>query len=283
MKAQALTPAIGAVVDMRLEPPFPADIATALRELLARFQVLFFRDQQLDLAGQLALTQAMGPLMRLPFVTPMEGQPNVIRVLKEADEGGGVFGGDWHSDFSFIERPPVGSILSAREVPPVGGDTLWASGAAAWDHLDAADKALIDGRDGFHVGKPYGVKWAPPVEERAGGSIRMSRGDPTADEERAHPAVLRNPVTGRASVYLNPTYVCRLDGMTEAESAPILARIQALATSPALTCRWRWQAGDIAIWDNLFTQHFAVNDYFGHRREMWRTTFAGPVPRELAA
>ena len=110
----------------------------------------------------------------------------------------------------------------------------------------------------------------------------MNRGDPTADEERRHPAVIRNPITGREAMFLNPLYVIRLDGMTEAESRPVLDQIQRHATRPEFCCRFRWSPGAVAVWDNLFTQHFAVNDYFGHRREMYRTTFAGPQPRELA-
>jgi taurine dioxygenase len=213
----------------------------------------------------------------------MEGEPEVIRVLKEADETGGVFGGDWHTDFSFLEAPPAGSILAGEVIPPYGGDTLWASSASAWEALPQALQGLLAGRDAIHVGKPYGVKWAPPEKERSGSSVRMARGDPTADEERRHPAVLRNPVTGRAALFLNPTYVTRLDGLSEAESRPILEQVQRHATRPEFCCRFRWSPGAVAIWDNLFTQHYAVNDYQGQRRLMHRTTFAGPQPRELAA
>jgi taurine dioxygenase len=278
-----LTPSIGAeITGLDLSFVGPNEVVR-LKDALARHQVLFFRGQSLGLEHQKDLTAMMGEVQRLPYVEPMAGEPEVIRVLKEADEGGGVFGGDWHTDFSFLETPPAGSILNAREVPPVGGDTLWVSQATAYETLPEALRLLLDGRDAMHVGKPYGAKWAPPVDEQSGASIRMSRGDPSADVERAHPAVLRNPVTGRRALFLNPTYTVRLDGLSEAQSAPVLAQIQAHAIRPEFSCRWRWLAGDVAIWDNLFTQHFAVNDYFGHRREMWRTTFGGPTPRDLAA
>ncbi len=173
---------------------------------------------------------------------------------------------------------------SRRElVPPYGGDTVWVSQAAAWETLPEPLQQLLTGRDAIHVGKPYGVKWAPPVKERAGASIKMSRGDPEADTERAHPAVIRHPLTGRAASFLNPLYVTRLEGLSEAESRPILDQIQRHATRPEFCCRFRWSPGALAVWDNLFTQHYAVNDYQGHRRLMHRTTFAGPAPRELAA
>jgi taurine dioxygenase len=283
MEEHRLTGTIGAeITGIDLGQPISDDLAGWLSEALARHQVLFFRDQHLSLDGLKALTRAFGPLMRLPYVQPLEGEPEIIRVLKEADEKGGVFGGDWHTDFSFLERPPAGSILSAEVVPPYGGDTVWVSQATAWETLPEPLRQLLEGRDAMHVGKPYGVKWAPPIEERSGASIKMTRGDPKADTERPHPAVIRNPLTGRAALFLNPLYVTRLDGLTEIESRPVLEQIQRHATRPEFCCRFRWSAGALAIWDNLFTQHFAVNDYQGHRRLMYRTTFAGPAPRELA-
>jgi taurine dioxygenase len=278
-----VTPVIGAQihgVDLSTElAPGPlADIRAAL----AKHHVLFFRDQFLSVAAQKKLTEAFGPLLQLPYIEPMQGEPSVIRVLKEADEGGGVFGGEWHQDFSFLAQPPAGSILCAVDVPACGGDTLWISQTAVWETLPEPLKPILRGRNAMHVGKPYGVKWAPPMEERSGASIRMSRGDPAADVEQSHPAVIRHPDTGREAIFLNPQYVCRLDGMTEAQSAPLLQQIQQHAMRPEFTCRFRWTPGAVAIWDNLFTQHFAVNDYLGARREMHRTTFSGPEPGELA-
>jgi taurine dioxygenase len=283
MEEHRLTGTIGAeITGVDLRQSISDDLAGLLRHALAHHQVLFFRDQRLSLDQLKALTRAFGPLMQLPYVQPLEEEPEVIRVLKAADERGGVFGGDWHTDFSFLERPPAGSLLSAEVVPAYGGDTIWVSQAAAWETLPEPLQQLLAGRDAIHVGKPYGVKWAPPVRERAGGSIKMTRGDPGADTERAHPVVIRHPLTGRDASFLNPLYVTRLDGLTEAESRPILDQIQRHATRPEFCCRFRWSSGALAIWDNLFTQHYAVNDYQGHRRLMYRTTFAGPAPRELA-
>jgi taurine dioxygenase len=283
MEEHRLTGTIGAeVTGIDLTQPISDDLAGWLSDALARHQVLFFRDQHLSLDQLKALTRAFGPLMRLPYVQPLEGEPEIIRVLKEADEKGGVFGGDWHTDFSFLERPPAGSILTAEIVPPYGGDTIWVSQATAWETLAEPLRQVLAGRDAIHVGKPYGVKWAPPVEERSGASIKMTRGDPEADTERRHPAVIGNPRSGRAALFLNPLYVTRLDGLTEPESRPLLEQVQRHATRPEFCCRFRWSAGAVAVWDNLFTQHFAVNDYQGHRRLMYRTTFTGPAPRELA-
>lgn len=279
-----LTGHIGAEVSgIELRKTISEADQAALRDCLARYQVMFFRDQHLDLQQQKALTSVFGPALQLPYVTPMDTEPEIIRVYKGADEKGGVFGGDWHSDFSFLEVPPSGSVLNAHTLPPYGGDTLWASQAAAWEALPGALQELLLGRDAIHVGKPYGVKWAPPVKEQSGAGIKMSRGDPTADQERKHPAVLQNPVTGPRMLYLNPTYVTRLDGLSEAESAPLLDQIQRHVTRPEFCIRYSWTPGTIAIWDNLATQHYAVNDYQGHERLMYRTTFSGLSPRDMAA
>lgn len=273
----ALTGRAGAEIEgIDLRRPIAEDAAAALRDALARHAVIFFREQFLDIAQQKALTQVFGPLARSTYIEGMPEDPYVIRVIKEADETGGVFGGAWHSDLSFLEQPPAGSVLNAVEVPPYGGDTLWANQAAAWEALAPDLRALLDGRDAVHVGKPHGVKWSPPMAERMTGPIKIVRDDPKADQERYHPAVLTHPVTGRRSLYVNPIYVTRFDGMTEEESRPVLDRLYAHCTRPEFCCRFRWRPGTLAVWDNFSTLHYAVNDYVGFRRLMYRTTFSGP-------
>lgn len=270
-----LTGSIGAEIEgIDLRQAIGPDLAQALRDALDRHQVIFLRGQQLDLVQQKALTQVFGPLMRLPYVAPLADDPEVIAVLKEATEVKvGVFGGDWHSDFSFLPEPPAGSVLNAVEVPPYGGDTLWANQIAAYETLPQALQQLLDGRDAIHVGKPYGVRWAPPAASRSGASIKMTRDDPAADEERRHPAVRVHPRTGARSLYLNPIYTTRLDGLSEEESRPILDLLYRHATRPEFSCRFRWSPGTVAVWDNFTTLHFAVNDYDGARRLLYRTTF----------
>ena len=279
MHVEKMTGRIGAVITgVDLKGSIGDNLAETLRDALAEHQVVVLPDQHLDLAAQKRLTEAFGPLFRTDYVDHMDGEPFVIRVLKEADEVGGVFGGDWHADFSFLEQPPVGSVLNGVEVPAHGGDTLWASQMVAWETLPAPLQRLLDGRDAIHVGKPYGVRWAPPADERSGASIRMRRGDPEADAERRHPAVFTHPRTGRRGLFLNPLYVARLDGLSEAESRPILDQIQRHTLRPEFQVRLRWQPGTVAVWDNFQTQHYAVNDYHGQRRLMYRTTFGGPPP-----
>jgi len=270
-----MTGTIGAEIEgLDLTAPPSKALSEALRAALWTHQVIVFRDQHLNVAGQKRLTQVFGRIMRLPYVEPTADDPEVIAVLKEASERNvGVFGGDWHSDFSFLERPPSGSVLNAVEVPAYGGDTVWANQAAAYDALPAALREAVEGRDAIHVGKPYGVKYAPPEETRAGGSIRMVRGDPEADRETHHPAVLTHPHSGRKALFVNPIYTTRLDGMTDEESAPILEALYKHCIRPEFCCRLRWTPGTVAIWDNRMTLHYAVNDYDGSRRLLYRTTF----------
>ncbi len=276
LDVKPLTPAVGAEVSgADLKQPISDGLAQDLRTALWRHQMLVFRDQNLDIAAQKRLTAVFGAVMRLPYVEPTKDDPEVIAVLKEASERNvGVFGGDWHSDFSFLEQPPSGSVLSAVEVPAFGGDTLWANQAAAYDALPAELRKLVEGRDAIHVGKPYGVKHAPPEETRSGRSVRMTRGDPAADRETPHSAVITHPHSGRKALFLNPIYTTRLEGMSEAESAPLLEALYRHCIRPEFCCRLRWTPGAVAIWDNRMTLHYAVNDYDGARRLLYRTTFA---------
>ncbi len=280
LKAEPLTGHIGAeIVGVDLSEPLTNTLGAALRQALARYLVLFFRDQTLDLAAQKRITAVFGPLMRIPYVEPSPQDPDVIAVLKEADERDiGVFGGDWHSDFSFLERPPAGSVLYAVEVPPYGGDTIWSNQARAYDTLPDDLKALVDSRRAVHSGAPYGKAHAPEDPQALSRSIKMRRGDPEADRETLHPAVRRHPESGRKALFVNPIYTIRLEGMSEAESRPLLDRLYRHATRPDFTCRVRWAPRSLAIWDNRMTLHYAINDYDGHRRLMYRTTFAGERP-----
>ena len=276
MKIQSITPSCGARIEgVDLAAPPDEAEADALREALYRHHMLHLPGQHLDLPRQKAVTRLFGEIMRLPYVAPIDEDPEVIAVRKSASEiKVGVFGGDWHSDFSFLEQPPAGSLLSAVTIPPVGGDTLWANQVAAFEALDEDLKTLLEGRGVIHVGKPYGIKHAPPENTRAAASVKMSRGDPSADEERLHPAVRRHPHSGARALFLNPIYTTRLQGMSAEDSAPILERLYKHMIRPEFCCRHRWTPGDLVIWDNRTTLHYAVNDYDGYERLLYRTTFS---------
>jgi taurine dioxygenase len=264
-------------VDLRLLDD--RDLRSALRAALSDHHVLVIRDQCLGIEDQKRLSEVFGELMQLPYVAPMAEDAAVIAVLKEAHEdSGGVFGGAWHSDFSFLDNPPAGSVLTAVEIPPVGGDTVWSSQTAAFETLPEHLKSFLDGRQAVHVGKPYGVKFAPPAKTRANASIKMARGDPEADREVLHPAVITDPETEKMALFLNPIYTTRFDGLTEEESRPFLEQIYKHATRPDFSIRHKWRPGDVVIWDNRMTLHYATNDYAGSRRLLYRTTFRRSPP-----
>lgn len=280
IEIEKMTGFMGASVSgVDLKQPIDAAIAQDLRKALSDFHMIVLRSQHLSLEDQKRLTAVFGPAMQLPYVSPLEGEPDVIAVLKEAHERNtGVFGGAWHSDFSFLENPPAGSVLNAVEVPDVGGDTVWSSQVAAYASLPQDLRRIVDGRGAIHVGAPYGVKHAPAKESQANASIKMTRNDPKADCETLHPAVVTDPASGRKALFVNPIYTTRLEDMTEAESAPILAALYNHATRPDFSCRLKWRPGDVAIWDNRMTLHYATNDYDGVRRLLYRTTFSGKKP-----
>ena len=258
----------------------PLDDATfgAIERALHDYLVIFFHDQRLTPEQHLALTRRFGPISRSPYIKHMDDYPDIIAVLKEADERKiSTFGNAWHSDFSFLVEPPMGSVLYAREVPSHGGDTLFANMYAAYEALSPGLRRLLDGLRAIHTGKPYGVGGLAP-DLAVSRSIGIERNNPEADRETAHPVVRVHPATGRKALFVNSIYTTRFDGMTAAESRPLLKFLYAHATQPEFTCRLRWRQGDLAVWDNRCTLHYAINDYDGQRRLMHRTTIKGERP-----
>jgi taurine dioxygenase len=278
----AVTPvggALGAMVSgvdlARLDDESFAEIR---RAFLAHL-VLFFRDQKLDAAALKAFTARFGPLSRVPYIAALEGEPDIVAVRKEKEERRiSVFGGAWHSDFSFLAEPPLGSVLYALEVPPFGGDTLFADMYRAYEALSPGMQRLLDRLRAMHSGHVYGAAKPPTLTMRTSASIGISRNNPEADEERPQPIVRVHPETGRKALFVNAIYTTRIEGMTEEESRPLLQFLYAHAVRPEFTCRFSWQAGSVAVWDNRCTLHLAVNDYDGFRRLLWRTTIAGDAP-----
>jgi taurine dioxygenase len=274
-----LTPCLGAEVYGLRAARLDDEACAALYRAWLQHKVLFLRGQQLDLDQLLEFSARFGELQRLPYIKPHDGHPDIIRVLKQADEiGMGTFGGDWHSDFSFLEKPPKASILYAEEIPPLGGDTLWIDTASACSALPADLHKALRGRIAIHSGKPYGIAHAPPVDSRFRGSIEIERGNPEADRETRHPAICRHPETGADYLFVNPTYTTRIDGYRPPQSDALLARVYRHCLRPEFGCRFRWTPGTIALWDNRNTLHYAVNDYDGYRRCLYRTTIRGEAP-----
>ena len=278
MDVRPLAPACGAeIFGIDLSAPSAQEMQ-AVWQAMATHSVLFFRDQALNPTQQLEVTQRFGSVLRVPYIQHLDDYPDIIAVRKEADERKiSTFGGTWHSDFSFLDQPPSFTLLYALELPALGGDTLWASQYAAYEALSPGLQKLLDPLRAIQSAWPHGTK-GPGAGAAVSRSIGMVRGDPAADREIAQPVVRVHPVTGRKALFVNPVYTQYFEGMTEAESRPLLQYLFQHAVQAEFTCRLRWAPGTLALWDNRCLLHLAINDYDGSRRLLHRTTVAGQRP-----
>ena len=235
-------------------------------------QVIFFRGQDLPSARFQAFAERFGEVVEYPFVKGIEGFPLIIPVTKLEHERHN-FGGIWHTDTAYLEAPPKGTMLIAREVPPYGGDTLFASAYAAYEALSPAMQVMLAGLKGVNTSAKADVTKTREdrVKDSPGGSVKTAF-------TNEHPVVRTHPETGRKALYLNVGHTARFAGMTEAESAPLLQFLFEHQTRPEFTCRFVWQVGSIALWDNRCVLHNPINDYHGFRRVMHRVTLKGDRP-----
>jgi taurine dioxygenase len=247
-------------------------VATLRRALLDHL-VLFFRDQDLTPGELLAAARQFGMPIEYPFVKGIDGYPEVIEVAKLEHERVN-FGGVWHSDTTYLEMPPMGTLLLAREVPPAGGDTLFANMYLACETLSDGMRAMLDGLTAISSSAKADASRTREDRVRAAPKDGSRR---TLEAE--HPVLRTHPETDRKALYVNVAHTVRFGGMTEAESAPLLQFLFRHQIKPELTCRFRWRPGSLAFWDNRAAQHNPVNDYHGHRRVMHRVTLAGDRPR----
>ncbi|MCU1391365.1 MAG: tauD 1 [Ilumatobacteraceae bacterium] len=234
--------------------------------------VVFFRDQTLDDAGFLAFAKRIGTPVEYPFVRGSAEYPEIISITKLPHERSN-FGGIWHSDTTYLDQPPMATMLIAREVPPTGGDTMWANQYAAFDSLSPKLQGVLEGLRGVASSALADV--SKTREDR----IRDA-GEPDAGRvyEASHPVVRTHPETGRRALYINIAHTARFEGMTEDESRPLLQYLFQQQIKPELTCRFRWEVGSLALWDNRCAQHNPINDYHGHKRVMNRITLQGDTP-----
>ena len=245
----------------------------AIRQALLDHLVIFFRDQDLVPAAFRAFTSRFGAPIEYPFVRGLEGFPEIIQVLKREDERTN-FGGIWHSDTSYLDEPPMGSILLARELPPYGGDTLFANQYMAFEALSDGLKRTLEGLRGVNTSAKADVTRTREDRVKDSGTAAAKK-----DYAAEHPAVRTHPETGRKALYVNIAHTARFAGWTEEESAPLLQFLFAHQVKPEFTCRFRWEPNSIAFWDNRAAQHNPVNDYHGFKRLMHRITLAGDRPQ----
>ena len=276
MKVTQLTGALGAEVEGIDLSELSLSGKKEVDELFTEHLVLCFRNQSMTPASLSALTRQLGGPGETPYLGGLPDYPDVVPVVKEADEkSSNTFGNGWHTDFTFQRKPPARTLLYAVDTPPAGGDTLYANLYEAFSGLSPGMKAALIPLNAVHSAvRSYGPG-AILKDQMENMRITNDDEEPTP---RLHPVVRRHPVTGRPALWVNPVYTIRFEDMTEAESAPLLDFLNRQAVRPSFTCRVRWQPGTLTMWDNRCTQHCATADYRGHRRECWRTTVAGEVP-----
>jgi alpha-ketoglutarate-dependent taurine dioxygenase len=272
-----LGPVLGAELrGVRVAGGVDADTAAALRAALNRHKVLFLRDLRLSHEEHLALGRVFGPLEGHPVIAHVPGHPEILDI--RGSEGRVTHADDdrrfrtldkWHSDVTFRAAPSLGAVLRARELPAMGGDTLWCDAAAAYAGLSDEVKALVEGRTATHdLLHDFGDRVAP--ERRAAMAAEFP--------PQHHPIVRIHPETGERVLFVNASFTSRIDGMDEAEGAALLRHLLDRFKVPEYQVRFRWSADAVAIWDNRSTQHYPVADYWPARRRMERVTIAGDRP-----
>ena len=272
IELEPLSPTIGAEVSgVDLSEPLAPQTVAAIRGALLDWKVLFFRDQEIDTDQHLAFARRFGELETHPFAPHKPGYPEILAITHNRDHPGRE--NTWHSDVTWREIPSLGSILHAIEVPAVGGDTLFADMAAAYDGLSDSVKETIEGRVALHDFGHFrtGMRRAGKSEEEI---EAFNQAYPSVE----HPIVRTHPETGARSIYVNAAFTQHVVGMEPEESRSLLKHLYAQAAIPEYQCRFHWAPGSIAFWDNRASQHYAVSDYWPAVRRVERVTIIGDRP-----
>ncbi|MSP02222.1 MAG: TauD/TfdA family dioxygenase [Acetobacteraceae bacterium] len=268
LEVRPLASAVGAEIGgVDLSADLPDGLIADLKGALARHGVIVFRDQILSEDQHIAAARRFGDININRFFATADGHPEIALVVKEPEQTVNI-GGGWHTDHSYDAEPALGSMLFAREVPPIGGDTMFASMYAAYDALSDGLKETLSGMRAVHSSRHvFGT-----VREGLKGRIGNAE---LATQDAVHPVTIVHPESGLKALYVNPGFTVRFDGWTVEESAPLLGYLYRHAARPEFTCRLQWRNGSLAFWDNRSTWHYALNDYQGERRLMHRITIEG--------
>ena len=249
----------------------------AIHRAFVEYSVLVIREQKIEPVDLMMIGARFGEPCHYPFVTGMDGFPFIFEVVKEQDEKRN-FGGAWHSDTAYLKQPPLATLLHAVETPSHGGDTLFASTAAAYDALSDGMRKVVDGLIGVNSAE---LKYAGgrTTQHAKIKGMKVHDTESAAGYIAEHPVARTHPETGRKAIYASRSHTTHFKGMTEEESAPLLNFLVEHQTKPEFTCRVRWAPGTLTVWDNRCTQHNAVNDYHGQRRHMRRITVGAQTPK----
>ena len=270
MKISKASAAVGAIVEDVDVTALSDDQFAQLRDAIRDHGALFFRDQTLSPTEHIAFAKRWGAIDLNRFFKRREGYPEIAEVLKEADQQLNI-GGGWHTDHSYDVAPAMGSILYALEIPPSGGDTLFAGMAAAYAALDDATKVRIDGLKALHGNAHV---FGEGSEYRKAIGDRYTNAD-QAGQTAIHPVVLTHPESGVKGLYVNPGFTLEIVDLEPEAGRALLEQLYAHIQQDRFHYRHRWREGDLAMWDNRSTWHYALNDYQGHRRYLNRITIEG--------
>jgi taurine dioxygenase len=260
-----------------LAKPLADECFAEVRQAFLAHAVVFFRDQRLSEEQQIAFARRFGEPEVHPIVLGSAEHPELVRVLKPAGESAS-FGTGWHTDNSFFAKPSLGSLLYGVTIPPFGGDTIFASTERAYEALSEEMRRMLGGLRGVHsASRAYDPASVGEHKYRGEAPISYRWSDSIRDEV-VHPVVRTHPETGRKSLYVNPMFTLRIDGLPRAESDALLRLLFDHCSKPDWTCRFRWTAGAVALWDNRCTWHYALDDYREFERLMHRVTIAGDQP-----
>lgn len=278
MTIRPASPVLGAeILGVDVTSLDDSGIAQIRQALLDHLVVMIRGQDDLGVEGLEAFTRRLGHPIETPFVGSLPEHPHVVRVVKEAHETTPNFGGGWHTDLSYLDAPPTFTILWAHDVPASGGDTMWSNQYRALDGFSPGFIASLRGMKAVHTAAgPYAARgYYAATMKGAAMDIRPSD-DALAEQE--HPIITRHPETGKDVLFVDQGYVSRIAGWTAAESRPLLQMLFSASTRDTNVVRMRWERGTLGIWDNRATQHQALDDYAGQRRELFRTTTAGTTP-----
>ncbi len=274
MRIRRISGSIGAeLLDINLHQVLSTNLIEDIKKSLHEHLVIFFRDQDLTPSTFMRFAKCMGEPVEYPFVKGLADYPCVIEVKKLEHEKIN-FGGIWHSDTTYLQEPPMGSMLWAHEVPEFGGDTLFANQYMAWETLSTTMQSLLINLKGISSSSKADVSRTREDRRKTEGK------DDAKSEYRAiHPLVRTHPITGRKSLYINVAHTVGIEGLEDSESKPLLNFLFSHQVKTQFTCRFQWRNKSLAFWDNRCSLHNPINDYHGYRRIMHRITLAGDRPR----
>ena len=278
LRIEPLSPAIDAVLrGVNLAEPASDDLIGEIRAALLAHKVIFFEEQDFTPGQQRDFAARFGDLHIHPLYDRNDAHPEIMIIDNHVDNP--TDNNFWHTDVTFIDTPPMGSILAARQLPPTGGDTMWASMTAAFDALSTPMQRFLQGLEAVHD-----FAYAFTAQGLAGSQAGRERYERAVAENPpvTHPVVRTHPETGEQGLFVNSVFTRRIKGLRREESQALMAFLNAHVQKPEFVVRWRWRPGDVAFWDNRNTQHRAVDDFLPHRRVMTRATVLGDRPRFLS-